>query len=105
MSRRIWIAVFSCALLSFAGVSAFFVALWAEHRHVPALGWLLLVSDALVFWIGLGYLRFRVREAHHEAPTTASSAVQGPGNLENVSRTSAATAAHDLSASPTPLHG
>lgn len=105
MSRRIWIAVFSCALLSFAGVSAFFVASWTEHRHVPALGWLLLVSDALVFWIGLGYVRFRVREARHAAQAAASSLAHGTGNLENVSRTSAAAAAHDLSASPAPLHG
>lgn len=99
MSRRISIAVLACALATFVAVSVYSIQLWIGQRHVPALGWLLLASDALVLWIGLGYVRFRLREAR-EAASAA-----GAGHLSDVRGASAAAAAHDLRSGATPLRG
>jgi|GEM_PF-2906791 len=103
MSRRISIAVLACALATFVAVSVYSVQLWIGQRHVPALGWLLLASDALVLWIGLGYVRFRLREAR-EAERKAASAA-GAGHLADMRGAGAAAATHDLGPGAAPLRG
>lgn len=105
MKRTLWIVTFACALIVFACASAFSVASWIEHRHIPALGWILLASDSLVCWIALGYLRFRLHDAHSEAAAQTLGAREGLGNLADMSGAGAAAAAHDLHASAAPLHG
>lgn len=101
MSRRISIAVLACALATFATVSVLSIKLWVEQRHVPALGWVLLASDALVLWIGLGYVRFRLREAREEERNADS--VAGAGHLADMRGAGAAAATHDLGSGATPV--
>ncbi len=104
MSRLVSITALACALATFVAASVFSIQLWIGQRHVPALGWLLLVSDALVLWIGLGYVRFRLREAREAARQAAASGTADLGDLADVRGPGAAAAAHDLSSSATPLH-
>ena len=105
MFRKIWIFILASALVTFAAVSGVLVYSWVEHQHIPGLGWLLLVSDALVFVTGVGYLRFRMREAQAEVRqrVAALSAAEGLGHLANVSGPGAAAAANDLGAGAAPF--
>jgi len=90
----------------FCAVSGVLLFSWIEQRHMPALGLLLLASDALVFWIGLGYVRFRMRESRESArERAAQSGAAEIGHLADVSGSGAATAANDLGAGTTPFGG
>lgn len=104
MSRWIWSLILVCALVMFAVVSCVSIFLWTKSGHMPALGWLLVISDVLVFWIGLGYVCFRLHEAREKARLRAeASGAASVGHLADVSGAGAAAAANDLSAGAAPL--
>ena len=106
MSRTIWILILACALAVFCVASGVSIHSCIAQRHVSALGCVLMASDALLFWIGLGYLRFRLREARDEARAQAErSRAAGVGHLADVSGSGAATAANDLGPGTTPFGG
>ena len=105
MSRKLSIALLACALATFAVASVFSIQTWLGQRYIPALGWLLIASDALVLWIGLGYVRFRLREAREAARNAAAaSSAAETGHLPDMCGAGAAAAAHDLGSGATPLH-
>lgn len=103
MTRRIWIVALASLLAAFVGASGYLFSEWIQLHRWPTLGWMLVASDALLLWIALGYLRFRLHEARQQAASTRDSA-ESLGNLADVSRAGAAAAAHDLGTSPAPFH-
>lgn len=106
MTRTLWIVALICALACYGGVAAFCILAYVEHGHLGPAGWYIFVSSALLVWIALGYVRFRLREAVREkAERQAESGLAGSSlnYLPDVGGAGAATAPNDLGSAGEPL--
>ena len=116
LRRKALIAALLLALACYLGATVYCVYMLASHRHLHPLGWVVLVSDLSLLWLGYGYLRYvnwlgkdedradSTTEYRRATPFPGrllqfprrSASGRAAGNLPNVSRTRPAAASDDL---------
>ena len=62
MTRILWIAGLSLALVVFGGWTAFIIYAGISHRHLNSKGIVMLAGNGYVAWITLQYLRQKIGE-------------------------------------------
>lgn len=115
LRRKALIAALLLALACYLGATVYCVYTLTAHRHLHPLGWIVLISNLSLLWLGYGYARYvnwvakdedkaNSTEEYREIPFPGrllqfpkrSPSGRAAGNLPNVSRTGAAAAADDL---------
>ena len=73
MTRILWIVGLSIALLVFSGTVILCLVALATHKHLNSKGWTVLVCDAFLLRLILGWLRSAIK--YGDPTKTASSAL------------------------------
>ena len=117
------IAALLLALACYLGATVYCVYTLAAQRHLHPLGWVVLISNLSLLWLGYGYVRYvnwvardedkanSTEEYRREIPFPGrllqfpkrSPSGRAVGDLPNVGRTRAAAAADDLRSGSKPL--
>lgn len=106
MTRTLWITALISALVCVVGAGAICVLALVEHKHLGLAGGFVFTSSALMMWVALGYVRFRLREAAYEREmneTVSALPRNGIGYLADMDGSGAATATHDLGTGTEPF--